>query len=59
MNKSPFVSLHNHTELGSPLDGMNNIDKLFEQAKSLGHKAIAITDHGTLTAQYDSWKASQ
>jgi len=59
MEKSPFVSLHNHTEQGSPLDGMNNIDELFNQAKSLGHKAIAITDHGTLTAHYDAWKASK
>ena len=59
MAKSPFVSLHNHTELGSPLDGMNDTYKLFEQAKLLNHRAIAITDHGTLTAHYDAWKASQ
>ena len=59
MAKAPFVSLHNHTELGSPLDGMNDVYKLFEQAKSLNHRAIAITDHGTLTAHYDAWKASK
>ena len=59
MAKAPFVSLHNHTELGSPLDGMNDVYKLFEQAKNLDHRAIAITDHGTLTAHYDAWKASQ
>ena len=58
MAKAPFVSLHNHTELGSPLDGMNDVYKLFEQAKSLDHRAIAITDHGTMTAHYDAWKAS-
>ena len=56
---TPFVSLHNHTELGSPLDGMNDVYQLFEQAKRLRHRAIAITDHGTLTAHYDAWKASQ
>ncbi|MDB2481532.1 DNA polymerase III subunit alpha [bacterium] len=56
---TPFVSLHNHTELGSPLDGMNNVHQLFEQAKRLRHRAIAITDHGTLTAHYDAWKASK
>ena len=44
MGKSPFVSLDNHTELGSPLDGMNDINQLFDQAKSLDHRAIAITD---------------
>jgi len=59
MAKSPFVSLHNHTELGSPLDGMNDVYKLFEQAKTLSHRAIAITDHGTLTAHFDAWKASK
>jgi|TARA_R110001583_G_scaffold16234_28_gene66393 DNA polymerase-3 subunit alpha len=58
MKLAPFVSLHNHTELGSPLDGMNDVNKLFDQAKELNHRAIAITDHGTLTAHYDAWKAS-
>ena len=59
MKFSPFVSLHNHTELGSPLDGMNDVNLLFDQAKELNHRAIAITDHGTLTAHYDSWLASK
>ncbi len=56
---SQFVSLHNHTELGSPLDGMNDTLELFERAKSIGHPAVAITDHGSLSAIYDAWKASQ
>lgn len=55
----PFVSLHNHTELGSPLDGMNRIDEIFARAKEVDHPALAITDHGTLTALYDSWKESK
>lgn len=54
-----FVSLHNHTQLGSPLDGMNDVNQLFEQAKKIGHQAIAITDHGTMAAHFDSWKASK
>ena len=54
MGKSPFVSLHNHTELGSPLDGMNDINQLFDQAQSLDHRAIAITDHDS-TAHYDCY----
>lgn len=58
MAKAPFVSLHNHTELGSPLDGMNDVFQLFNQAKELDHRAIAITDHGTLTAHYDAYQAS-
>ena len=55
----PFVSLHNHTEVGSPLDGMNDVNALFERAKELEHPALAITDHGTMTAHFDSYKASQ
>nr|BDD46195.1 DNA-directed DNA polymerase [bacterium] len=55
----PFVSLHNHTEVGSPLDGMNNVKDLFIRAKEVNHPAVAITDHGTMTAHYDAWKASQ
>src|SRR5690606_21708043 len=55
----PFVSLHNHTELGSPLDGMNRIDEIFARAKEVDHPALAITDHGTLTAHYDCWKESK
>ena len=59
MKKGPFVSLHNHTELGSPLDGMNDTYDLFRRAKEVDHPAVAVTDHGTLTAIYDAWKASQ
>jgi len=58
MTKAPFVSLHNHTQIGSPLDGMNDVDQLFDQALGLDHRAIAITDHGTMTAHYDCYKAS-
>ena len=58
MAKAPFVSLHNHTQIGSPLDGMNDVNQLFDQASSLDHRAIAITDHGTMTAHYDCYKAS-
>jgi DNA polymerase-3 subunit alpha len=59
MPKGPFVSLHNHTELGSPLDGMNNTLDLFKRAKEIGHPAVAVTDHGTVTASYDAYLASQ
>jgi DNA polymerase III subunit alpha len=58
MSNGPFVSLHNHTELGSPLDGMNNVDDLFLRAKEVDHPAVAVTDHGTLTAMYDAYLAS-
>ena len=53
-----FVSLHNHTELGSPLDGMNDVFDLFARAKEVDHPAVAVTDHGTMTAIYDARNAS-
>lgn len=59
MPNGPFVSLHNHTEQGSPLDGMNDVNLLFDKAKELEHPALAITDHGTMTAHYDAYKSSQ
>jgi len=59
MSKGLFVSLHNHTELGSPLDGMNDTYDLFRRAKEVDHPAVAVTDHGTLTALYDAYLASQ
>lgn len=58
MSKGKFVSLHNHTELGSPLDGMNDVKDLFVRAKEVDHPAVAITDHGTMTAMYDAYLAS-
>jgi len=38
---------------------MNNTYDLFRRAKEVDHPAVAVTDHGTLTALYDAWKASQ
>ena len=57
--KGRFVSLHNHTEIGSPLDGMNDVKDLFVRAKEVDHPAVAVTDHGTMTAIYDAWEASK
>ncbi|MDO8269949.1 MAG: DNA polymerase III subunit alpha [Candidatus Levybacteria bacterium] len=42
-----FVHLHNHSEY-SLLDGLSRIDPMVEQAKELGMKALAITDHGNM-----------
>lgn len=42
-----FVHLHVHTEY-SLLDGLSKIPKLVTQAKILGMKHLAITDHGSL-----------
>lgn len=42
---SRFVHLHAHTTY-SPLDGYGTPKQVVDRVKSLGHKAVAITDHG-------------
>lgn len=42
-----FAHLHVHTDY-SLLDGASSFKKLIAQAKKLGQKAIAITDHGNM-----------
>lgn len=42
-----FVHLHNHSEF-SLLDGLSRIEPMVKYAKSLGMKALAITDHGNM-----------
>ena len=54
-----FVNLHVHTSIGSMLDGLASVDDLFDRAKEMGQSAIALTDHGTLAAHYDAFKASK
>jgi DNA polymerase-3 subunit alpha len=53
-----FISLHNQTDF-SILDSLISTKALFKRAKELGQTAIAITDHGTLAATWDAWKASK
>lgn len=51
-----FVNLHNHCEF-SLLDGYGHPDWFIKRAKELGQKAIAVTDHGNISAHkrwYDS-----
>ena len=43
-----FVHLHLHTEW-SLLNGIIRIDELFSKAKEFGYKAVAITDHASLS----------
>lgn len=53
-----FVSLHNQTDF-SILDSLVSPKALINRAKELGQSAVAITDHGTLAAAWDAWKASK
>ncbi len=51
-----FVHLHVHTEY-SLLDGACRISELASYAKSLGQKAIAITDHGNMYGAIEFYNA--
>ena len=53
MNKN-FVHTHVHTD-ASLLDGLSNVKDLVAKAKSLGMKALAITDHNSLGNAYSFW----
>jgi len=53
-----FVNLHVHTE-NSILDSLISIKDLFPKIKELGQKAVAITDHSSLAAAWESLKASR
>ena len=53
-----YVSLHNHTAMGSNtrgfLDSINRVEDLIDYTFELGHKGVAITDHDCITAHMDA-----
>lgn len=53
-----FVNLHVH-DFYSFLDGFNSPKELVQKAKSLGHPAMAITNHGTLHQFVELYKAAK
>lgn len=55
MNKS-YVQIHNHTSLGSLLDGFSRPKDLVRRAKELGMKAIGVSDHGTCFAHVSMYE---
>lgn len=54
-----WASLHNHTHLGSLLDGLSKPEELIEKAIKSNIIAISITDHGTMNAVVKAQKAKK
>lgn len=55
-----FINLHSHS-MGSLLDGFPRPEEIVDRAKELGHSAVAITDHGTMSTslQFDQYAQEQ
>ena len=49
-----FVNLHNHSHF-SILDSLISPEALITRAKELGQKAVALTDHGSLTGVWEAY----
>ena len=53
-----FTSLHNHTDY-SLLDGLAKVEDYVTTGLSLGMKAMAFTDHGTMAGLVTAFDACQ
>ena len=53
-----FAHLHNHSEY-SFLDGATKVASMAKRAKELGHSALALTDHGTMSGAIDFYSACE
>ncbi|EGL82108.1 DNA polymerase III, alpha subunit [Caldalkalibacillus thermarum TA2.A1] len=58
MQHTDFVHLHVHSEY-SLLDGASRFTELVKEAKRLGMKALALTDHGVMYGTIPFYKACQ
>lgn len=57
MLSEDFVHLHNHTQY-SLLDGLTKVPQLIDYIKASGMKAVAMTDHGTLSGAIEFYTAA-
>ncbi|MDQ5885233.1 MAG: hypothetical protein QG645_396, partial [Patescibacteria group bacterium] len=55
LKSSDYVHLHNHTQF-SLLDGLSKIEPLIDLVESYDMRAIAKTDHGTLSGTVEFYK---
>lgn len=55
VKSSDYVHLHNHTQF-SLLDGLSKIEPLIDLVESYDMRAIAKTDHGTLSGTVEFYK---
>lgn len=58
LTNKQFVHLHVHADASS-LDGLARVSELVPAAEALGMPAIALTDHGSMAATYDLYKATK
>ena len=58
LTPADYVHLHNHTHY-SVLDGLQKIPSMLDHVKELGMKAVAITDHGTLSGAIEFYKEAK
>ena len=52
-----MVQLHCHNQLGSRLDAIGDVEDYAKRAFEYKHPALAVTDHGRLTAIWEHQKA--
>jgi len=57
LTSADYVHLHNHTQY-SLLDGLTKIPELIDFTIEEGMKAVAMTDHGTLSGAIEFYKAA-
>jgi DNA polymerase III subunit alpha len=58
LRPSDFVHLHNHTQY-SLLDGLTKVPALMDRVRGLGMKAIAVTDHGTMSGAIEFYNEAR